>query len=271
MYRTDGPVEMQPVGETEFVNGVAAMCAAGTYGPSRICAGIVSHADLLLAARVEPVLEAHARAAGPRFKGIRHSTAMDPDPRMKYPAVKPPHDLMMTPQFRDGFGRLAKFGLTFDAWLYFTQLPQLIDLARKFPETTIVLNHVGGVLGVGPYEGRRDELFAGWKKNIEELATCANVVVKTGGLGMRNGGFGFDTQPKEPSSADLAKAWKPYIETCIAAFGVQRCMFESNFPVDKVSCSYPVLWNAFKRLAAGYSADEKTALFSGTAKRIYRL
>lgn len=271
MYRADGPEELQPVGETEFVNGVAAMCAAGTYGPARICAGIVGHADLLLGGRVEKVLEAHIRAGGDRFRGIRHSTAMDPDPRMKSPAAKPPHDLMMSAGFRDGFSRLAKYGLTFDSWLYHTQIPQVIDLARKFPGTTIILNHVGGMLGVGPYEGRRDELFPGWKKNIAELATCPNVAMKVGGLGMRNLGLAFDQRPTPPSSVELAQAWKPYVETCISAFGVDRCMFESNFPVDKVSCSYPVLWNAFKRLTSGCSAGEKAALFSGTATRVYRL
>jgi L-fuconolactonase len=177
----------------------------------------------------------------------------------------------MDPKFRDGFGRIARYGLSFDAWLYHPQLPQLIDLARAFPQTSIILNHVGGVLGVGPYEGKRDEIFAAWRSNIKELASCPNVSVKLGGLGMRIFGFGFDTREKPVTSTELAAAWKPYIESCIETFGPKRCMFESNFPVDKVSCSYAVLWNALKRVAAGASKDEKAALFHDTARRIYRL
>jgi predicted TIM-barrel fold metal-dependent hydrolase len=173
--------------------------------------------------------------------------------------------------FRAGFAHLAPLDLSFDAWLYHPQLPELVDLARAFPETTIVLDHVGGPLGCGPYAGRRDDVFATWKDSVRRLADCPNVVVKLGGLGMRIGPFDFHRREKPPTSADLAAAWRPYIEACITAFGADRCMFESNFPVDKVTCSYGVLWNAFKRLAAGSSARDKTALFGGTAKRVYRL
>jgi predicted TIM-barrel fold metal-dependent hydrolase len=271
MYRAGGPEAFRPVGEVEFANGVAAMAASGAYGNTRVCAGIVGYADLMLGGRVEPVLEAMIAAGGGRFRGIRYITASHPDDAARGSSVNRAAGLLMEPKVREGFARLHPLGLSFDAWMYFTQLGELLDLARAFPETPIVLNHVGGAIGIGPYAGRRDEVFAEWRGRIAELAACPNVHVKLGGLGMRL--FGFDVHAGElpPSSEQLAAAWRPYIETCIAAFGPHRAMFESNFPVDKGSCSYQVLWNAFKRIAAGASVDEETALFSGTARRVYRL
>jgi L-fuconolactonase len=271
MHRADGPEEMRPVGETEFINGVAAMSASGIYGPARICAGIVGHADLRLGARVAAVLEAHIRAGGGRFRGIRHITAWDADASVMNPAYRPPQGLLGDRTFREGFAQLAPLGLSFDAWLYHPQIDELTALARDFPGTPIVLNHVGGPLGVAGYAGRRDEIFATWKTAIRALAQCANVSVKLGGLGMRIGGFDFHRQKEPPSSETLAAAWRPYIETCIEAFGAKRCMFESNFPVDKGSYGYAAFWNACKLLARGASAAEKADLFSGTATRFYRL
>jgi len=271
MYRADGPVEMRPVGEVEFANGVGAMAASGNYGPTRVCAGVVGYADLMLGARVEPVLEAMIAAGGTRFRGIRFISASHPDDAARGSSVNRPAGLLMEPRLREGFARLHPLGLSFDAWMYHTQLGELVDLAHAFPETPIVLDHVGGPIGLGPYAGRRDEVFAEWRTRIAELAGCPNVHIKLGGLGMRL--FGFDVHEKElpPSSEELAALWRPYIETCIAAFGPRRAMFESNFPVDKGSGSYQVFWNAFKRIAQGCSADEKAALFAGTASRFYRL
>jgi L-fuconolactonase len=270
-HRAGGAEEMKPVGETEFVNGVAAMSASGRYGPTRICAGIVGHANLTLGARVEQVLEAHVRAGGGRFRGIRHITAWDHDPAVLNPGYPVPDGLLADAAFRGGFAKLASMDLTFDAWLYHPQIPELTSLARAFPAARIVLDHVGGPLAIGSYANRRDEIFPLWRTTIRELATCPSVHVKLGGLGMRINGFGFEAQTEPPSSEQLAAAWKPYIDTCIEAFGPQRCMFESNFPVDKGSYGYAVGWNAFKRLAAGASAAEKAELFSGTATRFYRL
>ena len=173
--------------------------------------------------------------------------------------------------FRAGFARLGRYGLSFDSWLYHTQLPELADLARTFPDTTIVVDHIGAPLGIGVYANRRDEVFKDWQRNIRELAKCPNARVKLGGMGMHLFGFDFEKQPMPPSSEELADAWRPFVETCIEAFGTKRAMFESNFPVDKGGGSYHVFWNAFKRIAAGCSAAEKTALFSGTAKRFYKL
>jgi L-fuconolactonase len=271
MYRADGPTEMKPVGETEFVNGTAAMSASGQYGPARLCGAIVGHADMRLGDGVARVLEAQIVAGDGRFRGIRHSVAQDASDAFPKPRTNPVKGQMLDPTWRAGFARLAPLNLTFEAWLYHPQLPELADLARAYPQTTIILNHVGGPLGIGPYQDRKAETFAQWKAGIVEVAKSPNVVVKLGGLGMPIGMFDFYTREKPPSSVDLATAYKPYIETCIAAFGVDRGMFESNFPPDGASSSYPILWNALKRLAAGYSAPEKAMLFSGTAKRVYRL
>lgn len=273
MYRADGDPNFAPVGETEFANGVAAISASGGYGPARMCAGIVGYADLELGERVDAVLEAHLRAAASRFRGIRGRSVWDPDPSIKGSAKDFPPGLLLDAKFREGFGRLAKYGLSFDSWLFHPQIPELADLAAKFPDTTVILDHVGAPLAVGRYAGRRDEVFAVWRRNLEELAQRENVFVKLGGLAMHL--FGFDLESgrrSAPASSEtLAGLWRPYMETCIELFGARRCMFESNFPVDKRGASYRVLWNAFKRIAAGASADEKAALFSDSACRAYRL
>lgn len=271
MYRADGPEALRPVGETEFVNGVAAMSASGGFGPTRVAAGIVAFADLSLGTAVREVLQAHVDAARGRFRGIRHAAGWHADPRIRHSHTQPPPGLLLDARFREGFAQLAPLGLSFDAWLYHPQIPELTDLARAFPGTTIVLDHYGGPLGIGPYQGRADDVYAEWRGHIDELARCPNVVVKLGGLHMPINGFGWHKEPKPPGSAEIAEATRRYVHHTIDRFGPQRCMFESNFPVDKVSCSYLVLWNAFKRLAAGFSADDKAALFHGTAQRVYRL
>jgi L-fuconolactonase len=272
MYRAHGPEEMAPVGEVEFVNGIAAMSASGNYGPCRVAEAIIGYADLRLGARVRDVLEAEIAAGNGRFRGIRMGVSWDGDDRVgKFASrIVPPH-LVRDATFREGFAQLAKLGLSFESWQYHPQLSDAADLARAFPDTTIILNHVGGVLGVGPYSGRRTEILAEWHADIKELAKCPNVNVKLGGIGMTSFGFEFHEREIPPSSQDLADAWRQYVEPCIEAFGVDRCMFESNFPPDKQSGGYTELWNAFKRITAGASALEKKALYSGTAARVYRI
>jgi L-fuconolactonase len=271
MHRADGPEHLRPVGETEFANGVAAMSASGTYGPGRVCAGIVGHADLRLGERVQAVLEAHLSAGGGRFRGIRHVSAWDPDVNLVAPANPPPPGLLLDAAFREGFARLGPLGLSFDAWLYHRQIDDLAALARAFPDTPVVLDHVGGALGVRAYAGRRDEVFAEWARSMRGLAGCPNAYVKIGGMGMKVFGFDFHERPRPPSSEALAAAWRPYVETCVEAFGAARCMFESNFPVDKGSYTYAAYWNACKRLTRGASAAERERLFRGTAAELYRL
>jgi predicted TIM-barrel fold metal-dependent hydrolase len=271
MYRDDGPEELKSLGETQFVCGVAAMSASGKFGPTRCIAGMVGYVDLRLGARAKGLIERHIAISDGRIRGVRNSSTWSDDPTLKPFASNAPQGLLLDKSFREGFAALVGFDLTFDAWMFQTQLGDVIDLARAFPQARIVLNHVGGPLAVGPYAGKREEAFKVWRDKIKEIAGFPNTYVKLGGLGMKMPGFDFVERPEPPSSQDLANAWRPYVETCIAAFGPQRAMFESNFPVDKGSCSYQVLWNAFKRIAAGYSADEKTALFSGAAKKAYRL
>jgi predicted TIM-barrel fold metal-dependent hydrolase len=271
MYRAIGPEAFRPVGEVEFANGVAAMSASGGYGKAAICAGIVSHVNLLLGDDARPVLEAEIAAGNGRFRGIRHSSAWDADPEVAGMYATRPKGLLLDPAFRRGFACLAPLDLSFDAWLFHPQIGELIDLARAFPDTRIVLDHCGGPAGIGRYAGRRDEVFQVWKASIMETAKCPNVTVKLGGLAMRLLGYDFHERPMPPSSAEVAAAWRPYIETCIEAFGPERGMFESNFPPDKGQCSYQVIFNAFKRIAAQYSEAEKAALFSKTASDFYRL
>ena len=270
MYRASGPEALRPVGETEFVNGIAAMSASGTYGDARVCAAIVGYADLNLGAAVGDVLDAHA-AASPRFRGIRHAAGWDASEQIRNSHTAPTAGMMADAMFREGFQALGKRGMTFDAWLYHPQIPELTALARAFPDQPIVFDHFGGPLGIGPYANRRDEIFAFWKDAVAELARCPNVVAKLGGLVMALNGFGFHKRDRPASAAELVTATRDYYLHMIDCFGPQRCMFESNFPVDKVSCSYHVLWNAFKRLAAGFSASEKAALFHDTAVRVYRV
>ncbi len=270
MYRASGPTAMMPVGETEFVNGVAAMSASGGYGENRICAGIVGHANLMLGDRVGEVLDAHC-AASSRFRGIRHSASWDASDAIRNSHSGSPEHLFLDPAFRSGFAQLAPRNLSFEGWLYHPQIPELTDLARAFPDTTIVFNHFGGPLGIGPYAGKADEVFEGWRPAVTELAKCQNVVAKIGGAVMPINGFGFHKRDRPATSDEVVAATGRYHRHAIEVFGPSRCMFESNFPVDKRSCSYHVLWNAFKKIAADLSEAERADLFHDTAARTYRL
>ncbi len=272
MYRSAGPVEMMPVGEVEFVQGIAAQSASGNYGPTRVAAGIVGHAELSLGAeKAGEVLEALIAASPNRFRGVRVMTPWDEDPAVSPPYGTPRKGVLLEDDFRSGFSALSKYGLSFDAWLYHPQVPDLTDLARAFPETTIIMDHVGGPLGVGEYAMNREKSFEEWKGIIADIATCDNVVVKLGGLGMPICGFGWNEREIPIGSEELAEAMAPHILWCIEHFGADRSMFESNFPVDKVSYSYTTLWNAFKLLSRDFSETERAALFHDTAARVYRI
>jgi predicted TIM-barrel fold metal-dependent hydrolase len=270
MYRADGPEALRPIGEVEFVNGVATMSASGLYGEARACAGIVGCADLTLGPEVAPVLEALDRAGGGRLCGIRFPVAWHPDDAVRLTPQPTSPGLMREPRVHGGAAALARAGLSLDVWAGHTQLDELFDLATGVPDLTVIVDHVGGPIGVGPYAGCRAEVLVDWTASMRRLATLPNVHVKLGGLAMRVGGFAFDESPLPPSSEELAAAWRPYIMTCIDLFGPGRCMFESNFPVDKGMVGYRNLWNGFKRLTADFSEDEKQALFAGTARRVYK-
>ena len=267
-YRNDSPNSLAPVGETEFVQEIAAYNNK-VKNNIRIAAGIVSFADLLLGNSVKEVLEAHIEASPKRFKGIRHACGWDKSDLIRNSHTKPPASLYLNKNFRKGFAQLTAYGLTFDAWLYHTQHEELISLARAFPEQTIILDHVGGPLGIGPYKGKRGEILHLWKNTISKLAECENITVKLGGLSMAINGFEWHKKKRPPNSKELAEAMSPYLLHCIEKFTPQRSMFESNFPVDKVSCSYNVLWNSFKRITKGFSFDEKRFLYHDVAAKTY--
>jgi L-fuconolactonase len=244
MYRADGPEELRPVGEVEFVQGLAAASASGLYGPARAAAAIVGHANLNLGDRVAPVLEALRAASPHRFRGIRHSVTWDPHPEVDNTAAYKMEGQLASDQFRAGARVLARMGLTLEGWLYFPQLPELVDFARAIPNLTIILNHIGGLLRVGPYANRDDEVMAIWRRGIAAVAECPNVVIKLGGIGMPRTVFDWHTRSRPIGSEELAAAMAPLLTFCIEQFSPSRCMFESNFPVDKVSYSYNVLYNA---------------------------
>jgi L-fuconolactonase len=271
MYRNSGPEHLKPIGETEFVNGIAAMSASGKYGRTAICAGIVGFADLTLGAAVEDVLVAQIAAGNGRFKGTRYGAGYDASPEINNSHTNPPPGIYNNLKFREGFAKLSHFDLSFEAWLYHTQIDDVIALADAFPYQRIVLNHFGGPIGIGPYMGKRDEVFTKWKKVITSLAKRPNVYAKLGGLGMVLNGYKFENRLTPPSSKELSDIWRPYFDTAIKEFGPNRCMFQSNFPVDKVTSSYAVYWNCFKRLTIGASSSEKQFLFHDTAKIFYKL
>jgi L-fuconolactonase len=271
MYRADGPVELRPVGEVEFVQGQAAASASGLYGQGRAAAAIVGHADLNLGANVEPVLEALQAASPNRFRGIRHSVVWDPHPEIEVIGAANPPGMLATDAFRTGARVLARQGLSFEAWLNFHQLAELADFARAVPDLSIIVNHVGGLLRTGPYADKDDEYLPVWRSGLAAVAQCPNVTMKLGGLGMPRCGFDWYQRDKPVGSEELAADMAPILTYCIEQFGPGRCMFESNFPVDKVSFSYNVMYNAFKRFSAGYSASERAEMFHDVAARVYRI
>jgi len=266
-YRSGGPDALRPAGETAFLAGIAERSERS--GGPRVAAAIVAYADLRLGEEVDAVLDAHEVAGAGHFRGVRMSTPWHEDPRLRYPRAHIERGALRDPRFRRGFSRLASRGLSFDVWVYHTQLDDVTDLACAFPQTTIVLDHAGGPLGIGPYDGHREEVFGQWRQSLRALSACPNMVVKLGGFGMPIMGFGFARETS--TSPALANAWRPYVDAVIDAFGAARCMFESNFPPDRQSAEYAVVWNTFKRIAGNWSPSERAMLFHGTAARVYRI
>ena len=271
MYRADPPMELRPVGEVEFVQGIAAQSASGMYSRTRAAHGIVGHANLHLGDDVRRVLEALQAASPNRFKGIRHGVGWDPHPEIPIVGAYPMPNQLASDDYRAGARVLAEMGLSLDVSLLHPQLPELADFARAVPNLTIVLNHVGGLMRIGPYAANPDEVMANWRAGIAAVAQCPNVVIKLGGVGMPRLGYDFHQRETPVGSEELAAAIDPVMRHCIEQFGPNRCMFESNFPVDKESFSYCVMWNAFKRMSADFSAGERADLFHDTAARAYRL
>ena len=272
MLRKEGPREMAHVGEVDFANGAAALGASGLFGPTRVCEAIVGGADLALGDGVVPVLEAMIAVAGKRLRGVRNPVVWHESPSVQSStATPPPRGLMLTDAFRTGVRQLARMGLSLDVWAYHTQADEVFALARENPGMTVIIDHMGGPIGVGPYASDLPAMLADWAAGLQRLASLPNTFIKFGGAGMPVFGFGFHNASTPPSSDDLVRAWKRHYETCLDAFGPKRFMFESNFPVDKGSFSYAVLWNAFKKLSAGCSPAERHDMLAATAARVYRL
>jgi L-fuconolactonase len=267
-YRVDGPEVLKPVGETEFVSAISRQ---HTSSIPEVAKALVGHADLRLGADVREVLEAHVQAGQGRFRGVRHLSTWDADSSLTNPLSAAPRGLLADKAYLQGVSQLATLGLSYDAWLFFHQLPELFELAKTVPDTPVVINHCGGIVRIGAYERLRSQVFETWLQGMRQLSKLPNVYVKLGGLGMRINGFEFEKGATPPTSLQLVDAWRPWMEPCIELFGADRCMFESNFPVDKGSYSYATCWNAFKRLTSSAGADERLALFEGTASRVYRL
>ena len=267
-YRTEGPEELRSVGEVEFVQSIADESAAGRYGASRAAAAIIGRADLKMGDAVRPVLEALQAASPNRFRGIRHSVGWDPHPEVENREVE---GCLARDDYMAGAQVLQDMGLILETTVFFPQLPDLADFARKIPDLTIVLNHIGGMMRTGPYANRDDEVLAQWRSGIDAVAACPNVIMKLGGIGMPRIGFDWHERATPIGSGELAESVGPWLQYCLDQFGPDRCMFESNFPVDKVSFSYHVMYNAFKRVSQGYSATERAAAFHDTAARVYRI
>ena len=268
-YDAEREPHMRPVGETAFVAGEADYTDS-LGGPT--IAGIVSHADLLRGEAVEEVLAAHDAAGGGRFRGIRHATGWDPSDEIHDSHHQPFEHMMEAAEFRSGARTLARMGFSFDAWLFHPQLPELAALAQAVPQLTIILNHLGAPLAIGPYGRAREDARAAWRASMRLVAACPNVVLKVGGIGMDNYfATGWAAAEVPPGSEEVAEYWSDDVQFCIDTFGPDRCMFESNFPVDRQTLTYPVLWNALQIMAAGYTDAEQDALFAGTATRAYRL
>ena len=264
-------VELAPTGETRFLAQVGSVPIDLRAGATRIAAAIVGHADLRLGDGARPVLEAHIEAGQRRFRGVRTPAAWHADQRFRYARAEVAEHAVLDPRFLAGFAHLAALDLSYDAWVYDEQLEDLVKLASAFQTATIIVGHCGGPVSHGTPLSQRPEAFAHWRRRIQRVSRCPNVFMKLGGLGMEVMGFGHDATADKPPSRVLAESWRPYFETCIDAFGPGRCMFESNFPPDKASCSYAAAWNAFKRITAGYSVSEREQLFAGTAARVYRI
>lgn len=269
MFRMDGPEHLRCIGETEFMVGMAAMAASGKYTACRVAAAIVAQVNLTLGERTREQLEAHEEASNGRLRGVRHTAKWDADPVVRGKVGPGRAGLLLEPEFGKGLDVAASMGLAFDVSIYHAQLPDVIALARAHPNANIVVIHSASPVGYASYAGKEAEVHATWLKDMKQLASCPNVSIKMGGLLMNLANFDFTKAERPPTSSELVPLWQPYIEPCIELFGADRCMVAGNFPVDKAGLTYGSVWNMFKRITMGCSADEKRMIYSDTARRVY--
>lgn len=257
-----------PVDETRWVDGLAPVGNVGMLG-------IVANADLTLGERVEDVLVAHLEAST-RVRGIRDLLAWHPSREIMNTTDDPERSRQA--DFRRGFEMFSKYGLNFETSIFSTQLTEMVELARTFPEQPILVCHmatpvaVGGPIGeVGRTADERARIRGEWAEGIARLAECANVWMKLSGLLMPICGFGFERRSARPSVDELVATVGPFIDHVIDAFGPERCMFGSNFPVDKPSAPLPTLLQAYRLIVEGLPDEAQNRLFVGTAQEFYRL
>lgn len=270
-WRTSGPDHLRSVGEVEMIVAQTEQALVAPFGNCEFAAGIVANVDFTKGAWVSETLEAHTIAAKGRLRGVRQVAAYDDGLVGSFIKELPPERLMQDQAFQEGLSKLNGLGLSFDVWIYHHQLLELISLVDKFPEINFVLNHLGGLIGIDTFRVNRADTLAIWKLHLQYLAERPNVFIKVGGMGMPVFGFGFEHQVHPATSQQMAAAWRPLIETCISVFGTNRCMFESNFPVDRQSAGYTEVWNAFKAVTKGMTPTERRQLFFETASQVYRL
>ena len=263
-YDTTAPAHLAPVGETRFI------VSRSQQDPARTIRALVAKADLAHP-ELDAILDAHVEAGQGMFRGIRDALSRADEPTALTIPGRGADGKFADPAFVRGVQRLGERGLTYDSWQYHHQAREFLALARSAPGTTMVLDHLSTPVGVGRWAGRHDEIFAVWRTDMEEIAACPNVVAKIGGLAMPDNGFGWHSAERPPTSDEFVTAQERWYLHMIDTFGPERCMFESNFPVDRLSLSYRTFWNGAKKIAARYSDAEQDAMFSGTATRVYSL
>lgn len=271
MYRTTGPELLRSLGEIEYANGLGAMGASGVFGPTRFCAAIVGYAPVDKGDSVAELLDRALAVAPDRLRAVRQMAFFHPSEIFQSLPLGFPEGILSSASFLEGYRHVGSRGLSYEACVFHNQLGEVRDLADAFPETQLVVGHMGMAFGLGLDRNQRHEVFLDWRKSMQQIAERPNTLCKIGGLGLLFWGFGFEGHAGSVSSGQLAEVWQPYVEAVIEAFGPERCMMESNFPEDGPSCGYVPSWNALKLCTRGYSAEERAAMFHNNAARFYRI
>ena len=256
-----------PVGETRWLNDLF-------VGSAIKLGGIVGFVELERADAAD-LIAAHKQASA-RFAGVRQMLAFDLDQGIMRFCPRP--YLSRDSHWLKGLSLLEQHHLSFDAWFFHHQLDELVVLAKAFPGITFVLDHMGTPIGVGGQfasygrtESARDVTLRTWQMHLHELAELPNVMVKLSGLFMPVVGWGYEHRDTPPTQEELLNTAGPLFDFVLQTFGVDRCMFASNFPMDKVSLSLSQLYQFYGALVAHYPEESRRKLFHDNAARIYRI